>query len=214
MFNRNQVALWISSFFLFAAIVCLQVMNAPSAGAQGPGPIFLPYIAANCPKLLVQDFSFETGLPNASWATTSTVASGILDNSSIPSPNPTHNGAWKAWLGGSDSVQESLWQTMTVPASTTGLQVSFWRRVSTQESNPLINDRLDVQIRNSSGVVLETLYNLFDGDAGTTWVQHTLIPSSSYAGQTIQLAFFAMTDSADPTSFFIDDVIVTAACSP
>ncbi len=201
---------------LLAGLVMLYLTDTPTVRAQGPTPlrIFFPMIAAGCPRSLIQDSGFEAGLPNASWATTSTVASAILDSSSIPAPIPTHNGSWKAWLGGNDLIQESVWQTMTVPAFTTGLQLVFWRRVSTQEPSPLTNDRLDVQIRDNSGTPLETLDTLWDGDAGTVWAQHTLAPVGNYAGQTIQITFIARTDSTNPTSFFIDDVSIQAACVP
>jgi len=176
--------------------------------------LFLPLILKNCPAQLVQDPGFEAGLPNPSWVTTSTINSAILDSSSIPSPNPTHSGSWKAWLGGNDGVQESVWQTLTIPASANSLQLSFWRRISTNESSPLTHDRLDVLIRNSAGVPLETLYTLWDGDAGTVWTQHTLTPTGNYAGQTVQIAFWVKTDSSGPTSFFIDDVTLTVFCGP
>ena len=159
---------------------------------------------------LVQDGGFEAGLPNPYWKTASNKSSSILDNSSIPQPNPTHSGAWKAWLGGDNDVQESLWQTITVPSGTTSLQVSFWWQVNTTEPNPLVDDRLDVQLRDSTGAtVLTTMYTLFDGDANSTWVQETL-SASSYAGQTIQIAFVADTDASYPTNFFIDDVSIIA----
>jgi kumamolisin len=215
MFKRSWWAVTISSCALSIALMALQLLSAPAARAQNPAPIFLPYVGVSCPKLLIQDSSFEAGTPNAAWAVTSTLSSAIIDSTStIPSPNPTHTGLWKAWLGGNDSVSESIWQTMTVPANTTSLQVVFWRRVTTQEPSPLINDSLQVLIRNNAGAPLETLYTLFDADAGTTWVQHTLTATGNYAGQTIQLAFLATTDTTDATNFFIDDVMVFAGCAP
>jgi hypothetical protein len=215
MKQERKNGLFLSSLLLLTGLALLYLTHTPTVNAQGPIPsrVFFPMIIAGCPRLLVQDSGFEA-VPNISWGISSTVGSTILDSSSIPSPNPTHSGLRKAWLGGNDSAQESVWQTMTVPASTTGMQVSFWSRVSTQETNPSTNDRLDVQIRNNSGTPLETVYTLWDGDAGTTWVQHTLSPVGNYTGQTIQIAFFAKTDATNPTSFFIDDVSVQAACSP
>ncbi|MBI5650079.1 MAG: choice-of-anchor J domain-containing protein [Chloroflexi bacterium] len=216
MFKPSWIALTLASGVLGIALMALQLTSAPSARAQGPAPIYLPHIGVNCPKLLIQDPGFEAGTPNASWAVSSTLSSAIIDSTStIPSPNPTNTGLWKAWLGGNDSVSESIWQTITVPANTTSLQVSFWRRVTTQEPNPLINDSLAVLLRNTSGVPLEAaLYTLFDGDAGSTWVQHTVSAIGNYAGQTIHLAFLAQTDTTDATNFFIDDVMVFAGCAP
>ncbi|MBI5303320.1 MAG: hypothetical protein HY868_14390 [Chloroflexi bacterium] len=211
MLRRKPV--WAGLLIALGIGIALLVLPAP-ARAQNPTPsrIFMPMIVAGCSREMMSDWSFEAGLPNTSWVTTSTAASNILDSSSIPSPNPTHYGAWKVWLGGSDSLTESVWQTATVPAWTTTMRMSFWFVVNTQETNPLTNDHVSIQIRNSAGVPLETLYDLWDGDWGTSWAQRVITPTGNYAGQTIQLAFFAKTDSSNPTNFFIDDVSMQIGC--
>ena len=107
-------------------------------------------------------------------------------------------------------MQESVWQTITVPANAWSLQVKFWWRITTSESLPFINDWLDVQITDANGVVLETLYTLYDGDVNSEWVELVLPVSSAYAGQTIRIVFSATTDGSDETSFFVDDVTVVA----
>ncbi len=202
-----------SSLFVIGFVSALTRQSVSGVHATGSTPIlvFLPVITRQCATTqLLQDGDFEAGLPNPYWKTASNRSSSILDNSSIPQPNPTHSGAWKAWLGGDNNVQESLWQTITVPSGTASLQVSIWWLVNTNEPSPLVNDRLDVQLRDAtSATILATLYTLYDGDANTVW-QQKVISTSPYAGQTIQIAFVADTDASNPTNFFIDDVSVMA----
>lgn len=174
-----------------------------------PGTVYLPLVQRACaPVELIQDGGFEAGLPNPAWQTSSNVFSDILDDTPDP---PSHSGTWKAWLGGADLVQESLWQTITVPTGTVGLQVSYWWRVSTLEpTHPF--DTLTVQIRDVQGNPLEMLETLTDGDAAPDWQQSVFTITTAYAGQTIQLAFVAETDDTNPTSFFVDDVSVLKMC--
>lgn len=170
--------------------------------------IYLPLVARDCtPVELIQDGGFEAGLPNPAWQTTSNVFSDILDD--LPDP-PPHTGSWKAWLGGDNLVQETLWQALGVPNGVAGLTVSYWWRVDTFEpSHPF--DTLQVQLRDADGSPLQTLETLSDGDASQTW-QQSSFTVTGYAGQTIQLAFVAQTDDTNPTSFFVDDVSVLATC--
>ncbi len=181
--------------------------SGPTATAQQFA--YLPLIQQTCaPVELVQDGGFEAGLPNPAWQTSSNVFSDILDDTPDPAP---HGGAWKAWLGGDDLIQESLWQTITVPAGTVGLQVSYWWRVDTFETvHPY--DTLEVQIRDAAGNPVQTLETLTDGDAGPDWQQSVFTVTQSYAGQTIQLVFVGQTDDSNPTSFFVDDVSVLKTC--
>lgn len=172
-----------------------------------PWSCALARLRACAPVAPIQDGGFEAGLPNPAWQTSSNVSSDILDDTPDPS---SHDGTWKAWLGGDDQVQESLWQTITVPPGAGGLQVGYWWRVSTLESTHPF-DTLTVQIRDANGNLLETLETLTDGDAASDWQQSDFV-ITAYAGQTIQLAFVAETDDTNPTSFFVDDVSVLKTC--
>ncbi len=128
----------------------------------------------------------------------------------IPLSRPLTLEPGKPGWGGDNLVEESLWQTISVPAGVNGLQVRYWWRIDTFEpTHPF--DTLDVQIRNGNGTPLQTLETLSDGDAGSQWQQSTFT-LSGYAGQTIQLVFVAHTDGTRPTSFFLDDVSVAKAC--
>lgn len=175
----------------------------------GDGLVYLSVIQRACaPAELIQDSSFEGGTPNSVWQVSSNVFSDILDDTPDPA---AHSGMWKAWLGGSNLIQESLWQALAIPAGTPGLRVSYWWRVDTFESaHPF--DTLAVQVRDAGGTPLETLETLTDGDASSLWRQSVFTLTTPYAGQTIQLAFVAQTDDTNPTSFFVDDVSVARVC--
>lgn len=172
--------------------------------------IYLPLVLRGCtPVELIQDGGFEAGLPNPVWQTSSNMFSDILDDT--PNP-PPHTGNWKAWLGGDNLIQETLWQTFTVPPDVLSLQISYWRWIDTFEtSHPF--DTLEVQLRDAAGTPLQTLEILTDGDAASGWQQSVLTITPAYAGQTLQLAFVAQTDDSNPTSFFLDDISVLKTCS-
>lgn len=179
-------------------------VNAPTAQHR----VYLPLVLRACASVeLIQDGGFEAGLPNSAWQTSSNVGSDVLDDTPDPSP---HSGTWKVWLGGDDLVQESLWQIINVPPGTVRLQVSYWWQVSTLESlHPF--DTLRVQVRDANGNLLEELETLTDGDAAANW-QQSVFTITVDAGQTIQLAFVAETDTTNPTNFFVDDVSVRRIC--
>lgn len=159
------------------------------------------------PGDLLQDGGFEAGLPNPAWQTSSNVFSDILDD--LPDPAP-HSGTWKAWMGGDNLIQENLWQALNVPADSASLEVTYWWRVDTFETNHPF-DTLKVQIRDAAGSPLQTLETLTDGDASQTW-QQSSFAVTGYAGQAIQVAFAVQTDDTGPTSFFLDDVSVLNTC--
>lgn len=156
---------------------------------------------------LLGDGSFELGVPHPYWQVASNMLSDVLDDTPMPA---AHNGSWKAWLGGDDLVQESLWQTFDVPADKQRLRLVFWWRVETfEEAHPF--DTLHIQIRDANGTVLRTLYTLSDANAGTTWQQSAFL-LEGYGGRRLQLAFVANTDRSYPTSFFLDDVFIQTLC--
>lgn len=206
--RRILLSLALLVVWLVALLENHGIVMADSGVSTGPGTVYLPLVSRACaPVALIQDGGFEAGLPNPAWQTSSNVFSDILDDTPDPSP---HSGTWKAWLGGGDLVQESLWQTIAVPPGAGGLQVSYWWRVSTLESTHPF-DMMTVQIRDTAGNPLGTLETLTDGDAAPDW-QESVFTITAYAGQTIQLAFVVETDDTNPTSFFVDDVSVLKVC--
>jgi len=181
------------------------VANASGGGKTHSTTINLTVNAAGggTTQQLLGNPGFENGSAStAPW----TVSAGVIDNSSFEAP---HSGLWKAWLNGYGSVHtDSLLQQITIPATATSANLSFWRHIDTAEtSTTTAYDTLKVQIRNSSGAVLATLatYSNLNAGAGYTQVSFDL---SAYKGQTIQIYLVGTEDSSLKTSFVVDDFLL------
>lgn len=123
---------------------------------------------------------------------------------------PPHSGTSDAWLGGAGTSQsDSLAQTVTIPASATAANLSFWLHVDTAETTATTQcDVLWVQVLGPSGTPLRTLASYSNLDAAAGYVQHSL-GLDEYIGQTVTLRFTSVEDSSRPTSFVIDDTALT-----
>ncbi|HVS80636.1 MAG TPA: hypothetical protein VHE60_02785 [Pyrinomonadaceae bacterium] len=146
---------------------------------------------------------FENGSSNAApW----TVTSGVIDNSSFEA---SHTGSWKAWLDGYGSAHtDTILQQVSVPSTATQATLSFWLHIDTLEtSTTKANDTLKVQVRNSSGTVLQTLatYSNLNAGAGYTQVSFDL---AVYKGQTIQIYLIGVENASLKTSFVVDDFML------
>nr|WP_290669348.1 choice-of-anchor J domain-containing protein [Ardenticatena sp.] len=206
--SRQNMAILLLLLSAFGYVVFKPLFPA-YAGTGGTNAVYLPFISAPCRSEIVEDGSFEAGIPNPYWKTSSNVGSAIFDNSPTP---PAHSGTWKAWLGGDNLVQETMTQTLSIPNGVTAATLSYWWRVSTTEpTHPF--DTLTVAMRDTNGVLLQTIETLTDGDANNSWRQSTWpLPVSTYAGRTVVLSFETTTDNNNPTSFFIDDVSLSVVC--
>lgn len=149
---------------------------------------------------------FENGQVN--W-TESGLYSIITNDATL-----SHSGNWVSWLGGYDGASDSLYQSVTIPASATTANIRYWYRIYTDETTTsTAYDQLTVTIENaatSAVLATQTLSNL---NAGSGWAQSTPLDVSAYVGQTIRLRFRATTDTFLATSFFIDDVALTTTAS-
>ena len=174
--------------------------------AQYLNPAGAPALAAN----VVANAGFESG--SGSWTQTSSAGTAIITNDSPAA----HSGSWYAWLGGDDSLTDTLVQTLTVPPGAARMQ--FWYRIATEETTSTSSfDRLTVTVANAAtGASLATLATLSNLDATGSWVQSAVYDLSPFAGQSVRLQFRATTDISDPTSFRIDDITVNglAAAAP
>ncbi|MDX6577745.1 MAG: hypothetical protein QOE96_3698 [Blastocatellia bacterium] len=181
------------------------VVNGSGGGNTHAATIPLTVNAAGAGTTLqlLGNPGFENGSSNASpW----TVSAGVIDNSSFQAP---HSGSWKAWLNGYGSVHtDTLLQQVSIPATATSVNVSFWRHIDTAETTTTTAyDTLKVQIRNSAGTVLATLatYSNLNAGAGYTQISFDL---SAYKGQTIQIYLVGTEDSSLKTSFVVDDFLL------
>lgn len=139
---------------------------------------------------------FELG--NINWA----ASAGVITNNQ----SYALTGSWEAWLNGYGySKTEALYQTITIPSNACTASLSFWLKVSTQEStSTTAYDRLTVTVRNSSGSVLKTLatYSNLNSSSGYVLKTFDLI---GYKGQAVVIYLQGTEDSSLATSFFADD---------
>jgi hypothetical protein len=147
---------------------------------------------------------FETGTP-APWSATS----GVVSNSTS---EPAHSGSWKAWLDGYGTTHtDTLAQTVTLPSGCTSYQFTFYMHIDTAETTTTTKyDTLKLQVLNSAGTVLATLYTYSNLNHNSGYSLHTFnLPS--YAGQTITLKFTGTEDYTEQTSFVIDDTAMNVS---
>jgi hypothetical protein len=167
---------------------------------------------------LITDGGFESatasGLTAPGWTATTNLSSHniVIYHGSYP-----HTGSNYALLGGVNNANDTLTQTITVPAGSTSTPLTFWVSIYTKETTTTTKyDYLYVEIHNTSGTLLATpltlsnLNSTSDSNTLGTYFQPTPIDLSAHAGQTIELVFHGTNDYEDPTTFLIDDVSVTA----
>lgn len=168
----------------------------PTNTPVAPTPTNTP-TSGGCSQVVVNG-GFESG--NANWTESSSGGYEIVDTTR------PHAGSKSAYLGGYNSANDQIWQTVSIPAGATSANLSFYYYISTQEtSHPY--DYFYAKVRNSSGTVLATLLTKSDANASTAW-QSANFNLAAYAGQTIQIYFQATTDSSATSSFFLDDVVL------
>jgi hypothetical protein len=140
---------------------------------------------------------FESG--NTTW-----VASTSVINTSAS--EPAHSGTWKAWLDGYGTTHtDTLYQQVAIFSTKTAATLTFWLHIDTAETTTTTAfDTLQVQVRNSSGTLLQTLATYSNLDANTGYAQKTF-NLSAYIGQTIRIYLTGSEDSIDQTSFVVDD---------
>jgi uncharacterized membrane protein len=155
---------------------------------------------------LLGNGGFENGASNpAPWVLTSTHSPLEIINSS--SSEPPHSGTFDAWMNGwGTTTTDTVMQQVTVPANATAATFSFWLHIDTAETTTTTAyDTLQVQIRNSSGSVLQTLATFSNLNHAAGYQQQTF-NVNSLIGQTIQVFFVGKEDSTLQTSFVLDDV--------
>jgi Zn-dependent metalloprotease len=122
-----------------------------------------------------------------------------------------HSGTGYIYFGTANSVSGQTYQQITIPNGASSAQLTFWLNVTTSETTTTTRyDRLFVEVRNTSGTLLQTMATFSNLNRGTTgtYVQRGSYNLLGYQGQTIRLQFRGTTDSVLPTTFRVDDVAV------
>ncbi|CAG7653100.1 putative Ig domain-containing protein [Streptomyces bryophytorum] len=146
---------------------------------------------------LLTNPGFESG--STGW----TASTGVIDSSTDA---PAHSGSYKAWLDGYGTTHtDSVSQSVTIPASCTSANLTFYLYVSTSETTTsTAYDKLTVAAGSS------TLASYSNLNSGTGYVQRT-VSLTPYIGQTVTLKFTGTEDSSLATSFLIDDTAVNVS---
>ncbi|MER8030210.1 M1 family aminopeptidase [Streptomyces bauhiniae] len=172
--------------FTAAALIALSL---PATAAQPE-----PSAAAACtPAQSVVNGGFENG--TSPWTES---PSGLVTTRTGQS---AHGGTAFAWLDGTGRTRtDTLTQSVTVPGDCTTATLSFYLHVDTAETTTsTAYDKLTAKVGSTT---LATYSNL---DRASGYVRKT-IDISSYAGQTVNLAFTGTEDSSLQTSFVLDDI--------
>jgi Zn-dependent metalloprotease len=112
------------------------------------------------------------------------------------------------WLNGYGTVhKDNLYQDVTIPASAARTTLSFFLYLTSDETSANVNDWLDVQVRTTSGELLETLATYTNKDTNLGWVQRSF-DLSAYAGQTVRIYLEGNENATLATSFRVDDFAV------
>lgn len=156
---------------------------------------------------LLQNGSFDSGAVD--WAET-TNGGDIIRQTTVPWP-PNDGDHWALFLGYHNGDQ-TLSQTVTIPASASDLRLQGFRCWVTEEPTPTPYDLLEISLRDSGGGLLETLWARDNSHAAATcgWSMFQLDALDAHAGQEVNLTFQATSDVASVTSFGFDSLSLQA----
>jgi len=149
---------------------------------------------------LLANPGFESG--QSPWQESSAAGYQIIDTS-----NP-HSGSASAYLCGYNYCNDQIYQSVTLPSTTTKVVFSYWLYISTQESGSTCYDYFAARVRTSAGATITTVQTKCNANA-SGWTQYTFDVTSAlsnYKGQSVQVYFQGTTDSALVTNFYVDDV--------
>ncbi|HEX3557292.1 MAG TPA: hypothetical protein VIA62_29035 [Thermoanaerobaculia bacterium] len=172
-------------------------ITGTGGGKTHTAPLTLTVTAAGGGTQILVNPGFESG--NTTWVATTSVIS-------TSASEPAHSGSWKAWLDGYGTTHtDTLYQQVAIFSNHTSATLTFWLHIDTAEtSTTTAFDTLQVQVRNSSGTLLQTLATYSNLNANTGYALKTF-DLSAYIGQTIRVYLVGTEDSVKQTSFVVDD---------
>jgi hypothetical protein len=172
-------------------------ITGTGGGKTHTAPLTLTITAGGGGSQILKNPGFESG--NTTWiASTSVISTSATE--------PAHSGSWKAWLDGYGTTHtDTLYQQVAIFSTNTSATLTFWLHIDTAEtSTTTAFDTLQVQVRSSSGTLLQTLATYSNLNANTGYAQKTF-NLAAYIGQTIRVYLVGTEDSVKQTSFVVDD---------
>jgi hypothetical protein len=120
--------------------------------------------------------------------------------------NYPHGGTGYMYFGVNNNVSGQTYQTVAIPTTATG-NLTFWFNCSSSEGITTAYDFLYVEVRNTSGTLLQTIATYSNKDKTTAGnYSQKSFSLAAYKGQTVRLQFRCTTDFSLSTTFRIDDV--------
>lgn len=118
-----------------------------------------------------------------------------------------HGGSGYTVLGYYDNASGAEYQAVTIPSTAAGT-LSFWLNVTSSETTTTtVYDRLFVEVRSPTGVLLGTLATYSNLNRGTAGVYaQKSFSLAAWKGQAVRVQFRVTTDGSLSTSFRVDDV--------
>ncbi|GGN79062.1 hypothetical protein GCM10011579_063020 [Streptomyces albiflavescens] len=183
-----------ASVLVLAASAGVSLPVAPAAAT----PHAAPRAAACTPSQVVTNGGFESG--TSPWTPSS---STVITNRT---GQTAHGGTTFAWLNGVGSTHtDTLSQSVTIPSGCSSATLTFWLHIDTAETtSSTAYDKLTAKIGSTT---LATYSNL---NKNTGYAQKSF-DVSSFAGQTVDVAFTGTEDSSLRTSFVLDDVALNTS---
>ncbi|MEU6536914.1 M1 family aminopeptidase [Streptomyces sp. NPDC047000] len=183
---------------LVAAALAAVFLPGTPASAEPAAGSAAPVAAACTPAQSVVNGGFESGTSPWTQSASTVITSGTGQSA--------HGGSSYAWLDGTGGTHtDTLSQSVTVPSGCATATLTFWLHIDTAETtSSTAYDKLTAKI---GGTTLATYSNL---DRNTGYVQKSF-DVSSFAGQTVSVAFTGTEDSSLQTSFVLDDIALDTA---
>lgn len=157
-------------------------------------------------RQVVANGGFESGL--APWMQSSANGHQIV-STLLP-----HTGTHSAYFCNTNSCNDQIWQTVSIPGTFTHLVLSYWYYISTQEVSFYCYDAFHSRIRTTAAYTIVGVQNLCNYNKTNGWVQKTVDLTSSlsaYQGKQVQIYFQGTTNATNPTRFVVDDVSLVAS---
>ena len=155
---------------------------------------------------LIQNGGFESG--TASWQESSASGYELIDSTNA------HSGQYSADLCGYNACDDTISQSFTVPSNVSNVSISYWYDIQSNTTAQECVDNLTVSVLDSNGQQIGQLQQVCNTNASKSWKHKSYNAThllSQYAGQTVTLIFSGNTDFlGNPSTFFVDDVAVTA----
>jgi len=200
-----------------AAAACVQELSdhrpdgdvrSPDAAADAAGP-------AGCRDVqLLGNGGFDDAPLSVGWTARSNVADDYIVTGTEGFDAPAaHSAPNKAYFGGLDGVDESLYQSVVVPAGTTRLVLTGQYQVRTSERVRGVFDEAWLELTVVGGAS-EELERWSNSDATTSWTSFSRTIGQPHAGEILRVELRAVTDAQRWSSFLFDSLALTATvCS-